>query len=298
MVWAKLDDEILDNEKVTKAGVLGFALHVAAITWCCRKLTDGFVPYARVRLLLDFGEVGIEYLSCTSSPPGVHDSFFDALHNVGDIEVEHIAAKLVSVRLWREDKERGGYWIHDFLDYNPSREEAEALKAARTEAGRRGAEARANRRSDRPLALVQASAEANGQQVLKQTVSKPSAKLCPDPDPDPEPLRSPPVPSVQDPPAGGRTSTKRGSRLPPDWEPSEATQAWARSQGLDPLGPLPEFRDYWVSVPGTRGTKLDWDATYRNRLRQVVARPGPQSSRQPLRDPSSATWLRTSGGDL
>ena len=30
-----------------------------------------------------------------------------------------------------------------------------------------------------------------------------------------------------------------------------------------------EFRDYWCAVPGQRGTKLDWLATWRNRLRHV-----------------------------
>jgi hypothetical protein len=33
-----------------------------------------------------------------------------------------------------------------------------------------------------------------------------------------------------------------------------------------------EFVDYWCALPGTRGTKLDWPATWRNRLRQVVSK--------------------------
>lgn len=95
-------------------------------------------------------------------------------------------------------------------------------------------------------------------------------------------------------------ASKRGTRLPTDWTPAEETQAWARSQGVsDPCGKLlEEFRDFWVGVPGARGTKLDWDATYRNRVRQVTGSPrssrGPDT-RQPLRDPASATWLKTGG---
>jgi hypothetical protein len=27
------------------------------------------------------------------------------------------------------------------------------------------------------------------------------------------------------------------------------------------------FRDYWVAVPGARGRKLDWEATFRNWVR-------------------------------
>ena len=53
-MWARLDDAILDNpEEIIAAGPLGFALHVAAITWCARNLTDGFIPQApRVAQLL------------------------------------------------------------------------------------------------------------------------------------------------------------------------------------------------------------------------------------------------------
>jgi hypothetical protein len=30
---------------------------------------------------------------------------------------------------------------------------------------------------------------------------------------------------------------------------------------------VPKFRDYWSAVPGTRGVKLDWEATFRNFVR-------------------------------
>lgn len=42
--------------------------------------------------------------------------------------------------------------------------------------------------------------------------------------------------------------------------PDAARKAWA------------EFVDYWIGVPGQRGTKLDWPATWRNRVRQIAAR--------------------------
>jgi hypothetical protein len=33
-----------------------------------------------------------------------------------------------------------------------------------------------------------------------------------------------------------------------------------------------EFVDYWIGIPGSRGTKLDWPATWRNRVRQLSAK--------------------------
>lgn len=37
------------------------------------------------------------------------------------------------------------------------------------------------------------------------------------------------------------------------------------------------FRDYWVAQPGSKGTKLDWFATWRNWVRRVVNDRRPQS---------------------
>lgn len=71
----------------------------------------------------------------------------------------------------------------------------------------------------------------------------------------------------------------RGTRLPDGWMPTSETQAWARENGVaDPCGKvLAEFHDFWAGVPGARGVKLDWEATFRNRVRQVAERPIPRS---------------------
>lgn len=64
----------------------------------------------------------------------------------------------------------------------------------------------------------------------------------------------------------------RGSRLgiatlPEDW------RAFCKQERpeLDPERVFIEFRDYWAAVPGQRGRKLDWFATWRNRVREVKA---------------------------
>ena len=67
-----------------------------------------------------------------------------------------------------------------------------------------------------------------------------------------------------------RSKSKRGTRLPDGWVPSErniedAINSGIPPQAVDELGE--QFRDYWVAVPGQRGTKLDWDATWRNRCK-------------------------------
>jgi uncharacterized protein YdaU (DUF1376 family) len=52
-------------------------------------------------------------------------------------------------------------------------------------------------------------------------------------------------------------------QLPKDWEDfCKATRA-----DLKPQEVFDQFKDYWVSVGGQKGTKLDWTATWRNWVR-------------------------------
>jgi len=65
-------------------------------------------------------------------------------------------------------------------------------------------------------------------------------------------------------------SQKRGSRLPDDWEPDEV---FARQEGLsasDVAREADKFRDYWRSVSGQKGVKLDWGGTWRNWVRKAA----------------------------
>ncbi len=64
----------------------------------------------------------------------------------------------------------------------------------------------------------------------------------------------------------------RGRRLPDGWQPSPEAAQFARDLGLNPDSVIAEFVDYWRGVPGQRGRKIDWDATYRNRCRDIAAR--------------------------
>lgn len=81
-----------------------------------------------------------------------------------------------------------------------------------------------------------------------------------------------------------RVRSNRGSRLPDDWRPSEELFSFGISEGLswaEVSAVSDEFRDYWRGVPGARGTKLDWPATFRNRLREVARKTKPKSRAGP-----------------
>jgi hypothetical protein len=68
------------------------------------------------------------------------------------------------------------------------------------------------------------------------------------------------------------SARKRGARLAPDWKPSteDGNEACRKLGGPIPASQeLLKFHDYWKAQPGQRGTKLDWDATWRNWIRNA-----------------------------
>jgi uncharacterized protein YdaU (DUF1376 family) len=65
----------------------------------------------------------------------------------------------------------------------------------------------------------------------------------------------------------------RGTRLPSDWELSEDQKQFCVKErpDLDPIKVSAGFKDYWISVAGAKGVKKDWDATWRNWVRNQKA---------------------------
>ncbi|MCC6315400.1 MAG: hypothetical protein IT337_15455 [Thermomicrobiales bacterium] len=88
MAWVKLDDQFHDHPKVIDAGPLAEALYFRGLTYATRFLTDGFVPMGYLR-------------------------------RMGDLDALAEAKRLVACGLW--DEVEGGYQIHDYLDYQPSK---------------------------------------------------------------------------------------------------------------------------------------------------------------------------------
>lgn len=158
--------------------------------------------------------------------------------------------RLISVGLWKRTDD--GIFFHDWAEYQPTREEVEAKREAtqqaRSEAGKRGAEKRWN---GKPIANEwQSNGKADG---------KTMANDSPLPEPEPEPLSKEPL----------RPAT-RGSRIPQPFLLNPQMIEWARTNtpNVNVNAVTAEFVDYWIGVPGGRGVKLDWEATWRNWLRR------------------------------
>ncbi len=93
MSWAKLDDAFADHPKVVGLSDAAFRLHVTAILYAARYETDGEIPGGVL------GRMG-------GAPAS--------------------AEELADAGLW--DFTEGGYAIHDYLKYNPSREQRDELR--------------------------------------------------------------------------------------------------------------------------------------------------------------------------
>jgi hypothetical protein len=75
-----------------------------------------------------------------------------------------------------------------------------------------------------------------------------------------------------------RVNSKRGSRLAQDWFLSKSMGDWATKErpDLDVRQVAEQFKDYWIAQAGQKGVKLDWDATWRNWVRNTKAvKPNP-----------------------
>lgn len=70
---------------------------------------------------------------------------------------------------------------------------------------------------------------------------------------------------------------RRGCRVPEPFPITEDMRAWAKVKcphvtNVD--GATEEFVDYWRGVAGRAATKLDWEGTWRNRMRELEERAG------------------------
>lgn len=92
----------------------------------------------------------------------------------------------------------------------------------------------------------------------------------PSPSSSPDPSNNPTHTPVKLPRA------RKGTRIPDDWQPLALTDADATMVASWPAGTIEremaKFRDFWAAKAGAGGVKLDWQATWRNWLRQADER--------------------------
>ncbi|MES2635826.1 MAG: DUF1376 domain-containing protein [Pseudomonadota bacterium] len=109
--------------------------------------------------------------------------------------------------------------------------------------------------------------------------------LCPSPSPSPSPIKT--------------LNSKAGAsatRLPKDWQPSESDISFCLKERpeLNPQSVADQFRDYWIGIAGVKGRKLDWEATWRNWVRNEKsfnAKQKPMKGHGVISDEKFNEWL-------
>lgn len=176
MPWVRIDDGFAQHPKVVKAGPLAMAMQVAALCYCNRNLTNGFVPRSVAKTLIDWEMVTGETVWTLGRTSG---------HAGDDITPDWVIGVMLDVGMW--EVAEGGYNVHDYDQYQPSKEEVLKQQAetheAKVRAGKAGAEKRWQTNSNnhsRPIA--------DGMAEPKQT-DGPVPDPVPDPNTDPVPMR-------------------------------------------------------------------------------------------------------------
>ncbi len=73
----------------------------------------------------------------------------------------------------------------------------------------------------------------------------------------------------------GQSKKSRGTRLSKTWCPSGRDIGFAQSRGLTNAqiqAEAEKFRNYWTAKSGSSATKLDWEATWRNWIINMLER--------------------------
>ena len=107
MSWARFDDRFPDHEKIVPLSNSAFRLHVTAICYANAQLTDGYIGVGVLR------RIG---WACDN--------------------LDEDVAQLCANNLWERAEE--GYLVHDYLEYNPSREEETGEAAAHQQRAQQG----------------------------------------------------------------------------------------------------------------------------------------------------------------
>jgi len=220
MPWFKVDDAFHAHPKVADLSLAAVGTWLLAGTWASQYLTDGALSAKAASRL-------------GATPETIRE--------------------LVESGLW--DETDSGYQFHDWDQFQPSKAEVEADRAAARERMRVARSSKKN---------VRANTRGTSSELPPHDdASSGEVRITPT---RPDPTQ--PVPS--DSSSKSQSAQKRGSRVDPGFSITPGMREWAAKEvpAIDIDRKLGEFIDYWAAVPGERGVKLDWESTWRNGMRK------------------------------
>lgn len=224
-----LDDNIEDHPKFVSLSTDACWLWVCCIGYCRRQRTDGYIPEAVARRSCR-GKNPNKVIAELTSPP------------VGAPEMKP---------LW--EKVLGGYQVHDYLQWNPSKADVEAKLEQKREAGKAGGKQSGVARSASSQPKREAKQERSEPEAQCFGSASPSASPMansdPYPDPDPVPDQDPPCvpPSGDDPPETPPAETPRAPPSPPVDAPPPTKRKRATTKTRCPPSDDPGVAEWLVA---------------------------------------------------
>lgn len=180
MTWVRIDDHFDEHPKLAQVGPIGWGVWLAGLAYCNRNLTDGFIPYSiaegiggnwTIRVPDENPENDREQLWDIARASGMHGE---------DMDTEWIIERLIQAGLWEHCY--GGYRVHDYDDYQPTKAEVMAQREQKAKAGRAGGLA-----ARRAGAKADATADAQSPAIARGTAEV-VAESKPVPVPKPTPI--------------------------------------------------------------------------------------------------------------
>ncbi|UYM26624.1 hypothetical protein SEA_BAUER_75 [Arthrobacter phage Bauer] len=216
MSWFKVDDGFHSSRKVLsipkRARFAAVGLWTVAGSWSADQLTDGFVP--------DY------MLGVWGAPPSAPQSLVDA-------------------GLW--ERTSGGYLFRKWHEYQPSKQDVDAERAASRERMR---ELRAKRKQKKP----QEQAENGG--MFGRTGPNGSENVR-----NPDPTRPDPTRPTYE---GVKREGQAGTTIPKDFKTTPQMIAWAleHAPNVNREASTQKFKAHYRSVSGPAQFKTDWTAAW------------------------------------
>lgn len=242
MPWFKVDDGLHKSRKRIRLGrsiegmaALGLWTHLGS--WCADELTEGFVS-----------DDDIEYLA-----PNIGQELAKRLEAVGMFE-----------RVTRYGVE--GWYFHDWDDFQPSKEQVLADRAANAERQKRFRDKARAAREQAGQGVVQPVSNVASNGVTNASVT-PVVTVPPT---RPDPTR--PIKEVQEqseaslPPRDAKPKpAKRGTRIDPDFKVTPEMVTWAAKKcpHVDGRRETEKFVNHWLGEATQSALKLDWIAAWR-----------------------------------
>lgn len=138
--WIKLDDDFFDHPKVVGLSLVAVHVHLRAICWCSKHLTDGRIPVAVV-----------ESWSVRRWREAIESLVERGLWERPTVDL----GSTYGLPTVRDPKVAEWFQIHDYLDHQRSAEDARNIKAKRAKAGSKGGQAKAAKAKQTPSKVLE-----------------------------------------------------------------------------------------------------------------------------------------------